>query len=88
MMEGPQFLLEYFNLKMKLHTLCIKGHRDHQTNEMPYLISFVFQFTVGKLLELHGEGSGGKGGTTTTTDESGEKVARPDNYEPPVLESV
>ena len=41
---------------------------------------------VGKLLEMHGEG------TTTTTQgkpsEVGERVDRPDNYEPPVLSSV
>ena len=41
---------------------------------------------VGKLLEVHGEGS-----STTThgkTSELGERVDRPDNYEPPVLSSV
>jgi len=41
---------------------------------------------VGKLLEMHGEGS-----STTThgkTSEVGERVDRPDNYEPPVLSSV
>ncbi|XP_006821611.1 small ribosomal subunit protein eS1-like [Saccoglossus kowalevskii] len=43
---------------------------------------------VGKLLELHGEGSASKGGGGETTDESGEKVSRPDNYEPPVLDAV
>jgi len=43
------------------------------------------KFDIGKLMELHGEGSGSK---TVTTGEGGEKVERPDNYEPPVLESV
>ena len=44
---------------------------------------------VGKLMELHGEGSSSGGKTTTTTvGEDGEKVDRPDNYEPPVLEEV
>jgi len=38
---------------------------------------------VGKLMELHGES-----GTKTVTTESGEKIDRPDNYEPPVLDSV
>jgi hypothetical protein len=42
-------------------------------------------FSVGKLMELHGEGSAvTKGGET----ETGEKVARPDGYEPPVQQSV
>lgn len=34
-------------------------------------------------MELHGES-----GTKTVTTESGEKIDRPDNYEPPVLDSV
>ncbi|CAH0382383.1 unnamed protein product [Bemisia tabaci] len=41
------------------------------------------RFDLTKLLELHGEGQG-----TTITTESGEKVDRPDDYEPPVQESV
>jgi len=44
----------------------------------------MFSFSVGKLLELHGEG----GTTTKTVGEGGEKIERADNYEPPVLESV
>ena len=47
---------------------------------------YVFALLVGKLLEIHGEGS-----STTTTGkpgEVGERVDRPDNYEPPVLASV
>jgi len=39
---------------------------------------------LSKLLDLHGDG-GGKPGTT---DETGEKVDKPEGYEPPVLESV
>ena len=39
--------------------------------------------SVGKLMELHGEG----GGKTIVT-ETGEKIERADNFEPPVLESV
>lgn len=38
---------------------------------------------VSKLMELHGES-----GTKTVTTDSGEKIERPDNYEPPVLDSV
>ncbi|XP_067950149.1 small ribosomal subunit protein eS1-like [Watersipora subatra] len=38
---------------------------------------------LGKLMELHGDF-----GTKTVTTDSGEKVERPDNYEPPVLDSV
>jgi len=42
------------------------------------------RFDLSKLLDLHGDG-GGKPGTT---DETGEKVDKPEGYEPPVLESV
>jgi len=41
------------------------------------------RFDLSKLLDLHGEGAG-----KTTTDETGEKVEKPEGYEPPVLESV
>ena len=44
-----------------------------------------FYFAVGKLMDLHGEGSGSKKGGT---GEGGEKVDRPEGYEPPVMESV
>ena len=36
-------------------------------------------------MDLHGEGSGHKKGAT---GEGGEKVDRPEGYEPPVMESV
>nr|KAF6350000.1 ribosomal protein S3A [Myotis myotis] len=43
------------------------------------------KFELGKLMELHGEGSSsGK----ATGDETGAKVERADGYEPPVQESV
>ncbi|XP_027456720.1 40S ribosomal protein S3a-like isoform X2 [Zalophus californianus] len=43
------------------------------------------KFELGKLMELHGEGSSsGK----TTGDETSAKVERADGYEPPVQESV
>ena len=42
-------------------------------------------FLVGKLMELHGEGSSsGK----ATGDETSAKVERADGYKPPVQESV
>merc|ERR1712150_256260 len=41
------------------------------------------KFDVGKLMELHGEGSTATG---KTTGEAGEKLERPDGYEPPVLD--
>jgi len=52
---------------------------------LPLSISLTIRspVSVGKLMELHGEGS-----TKTVTTESGEKVDRPDNYEPPVLDNV
>jgi len=43
------------------------------------------KFDLGKLMELHGEGAGG---TKVVTGPGGEKIARPDNYEPPVLAEV
>ena len=46
--------------------------------------SYVFFVLVHKLMEMH-ESSGG----TTTVDATGSVVVeRPDNYEPPVLDSV
>ena len=42
---------------------------------------------VGKLMELHGEGTGATTGKAATS-EGGEKVDRIDGYEPPVLQSV
>merc|ERR1711955_131193 len=42
------------------------------------------KFDLGKLMELHGEG----GTSKTVTTEGGEKVDRPEGYEPPVMESV
>ncbi|CAD7673433.1 unnamed protein product [Nyctereutes procyonoides] len=43
------------------------------------------KFQLGKIMELHGEGSSsGK----ATADETGAKVERADGYEPPVQESV
>ena len=41
--------------------------------------------SVGKLLEMHGEGSSTTQGKAS---EVGERVDRPDSYEPPVLSSV
>jgi len=41
------------------------------------------RFDLSKLLELHGDG--GKGGTS---EETGEKVEKPEGYEPPVQETV
>jgi len=44
------------------------------------------RFDLGKLLEIHGEGTG-KGAVAMETAE-GEVVTRPEGYEPPVLDSV
>ncbi|XP_048777156.1 40S ribosomal protein S3a-like [Ostrea edulis] len=41
------------------------------------------KFDIGKLMEMHGEG-----GSKTVITDSGETVARPEGYEPPVLQSV
>merc|ERR1712038_333239 len=45
------------------------------------------KFGIGKLMELHGEGSS-SGGKTSSGAEGGENVVRPEGYEPPVQESV
>jgi small subunit ribosomal protein S3Ae len=45
------------------------------------------KFDLGKLMELHGEGSSSSS-RPVATGEGGEKVDRPEGYEPPVLESV
>lgn len=42
---------------------------------------------VGKLMELHGEGSGGSA-VKASGDDTGAKVERADGYEPPIQESV
>uniref|UniRef100_A0A8W8MQN8 40S ribosomal protein S3a n=7 Tax=Magallana gigas TaxID=29159 RepID=A0A8W8MQN8_MAGGI len=41
------------------------------------------KFDIGKLMEMHGEG-----GSKTVITDSGETVARPEGYEPPVQQSV
>lgn len=49
------------------------------------LLNFVL---VGKLMELHGEGSGKATTATAKVGDEGTKIDRPEGYEPPVLESV
>eukprot|EP00918_Siedleckia_nematoides_P026248 GHVU01056570.1.p1 GENE.GHVU01056570.1~~GHVU01056570.1.p1 ORF type:complete len:266 (+),score=49.82 GHVU01056570.1:24-821(+) len=44
------------------------------------------KFDLGRLMDLHGEGTGAK--RTVKTGEDGEKVERPEGYEPPVMEAV
>lgn len=46
------------------------------------------KFDIGKLMELHGEGTGKTSTTTAKVGEEGSKIDRPEGYEPPVLESV
>ncbi|WAQ98866.1 RS3A-like protein, partial [Mya arenaria] len=41
------------------------------------------KFDLGKLMEMHGEG-----GSKTIVTETGEKIERTDNFEPPVLDSM
>ncbi|XP_071951247.1 small ribosomal subunit protein eS1-like [Antedon mediterranea] len=45
------------------------------------------KFDVGRLMDMHGEGSGTKA-AVSSTDETGTRVERPDGYEPPVLDAV
>lgn len=44
------------------------------------------KFDMGRLLDLHGESGSGSG--SAAVGESGQKIDRPDNYEPPVMDSV
>lgn len=43
------------------------------------------KFDIGKLLELHGEGGSS---SATTGGDGAQKINRPANYEPPVVDSV
>lgn len=45
------------------------------------------KFDIGKLMELHGEGTS-KSAAPVKIGEEGTKIERPEGYEPPVLESV
>jgi len=46
------------------------------------------RFDMNKLLDLHGEGSGGSKTVAVTDPNTGEVVERPEGYEPPVQETV
>ncbi|XP_055952359.1 40S ribosomal protein S3a-like [Argiope bruennichi] len=46
------------------------------------------KFDVGKLMELHGEGTSKTSAAPAKIGEEGTKIDRPEGYEPPVLESV
>lgn len=45
------------------------------------------KFDLGRLMDMHGE-SGSARAAAGATGEAGQKVDRPDNYEPPVMDSV
>lgn len=44
------------------------------------------KFDLGRLLDMHGES--GSGSAVAASAEGGQKIDRPDNYEPPVMDSV
>lgn len=46
------------------------------------------RFDMTKLLDLHGDSGAAAGPGIKDDGETGEKVARPDNYEPPVMDTV
>jgi len=46
------------------------------------------RFELGKLMELHSDQGKGSNTGASTGEDTGTKVERPDNYEPPVLASV
>jgi small subunit ribosomal protein S3Ae len=45
------------------------------------------KFDLGRLLDMHGEGGSGQQ-AVAADGEAGQTISRPDNYEPPVLDSV
>lgn len=47
-----------------------------------------FYRTVGKLMELHGEGGTSSAAAKPAEGDTGAKVERADGYEPPIQESV
>ena len=73
-----------FDSKYSLTTSYVCG-RQIFSGEISLAYGYGFCFAVGKLMDLHGEGSGSKKGGT---GEGGEKVDRPEGYEPPVMETV
>lgn len=52
-----------------------------------WLLNAHFPPTVGKLMELHGEGSSSSA-AKGSGDDTGAKVERADGYEPPIQETV
>ena len=70
---------------MVLFLSCLHSIEDNCFKIWYAITNNFFFLLVGKLMELHGEGSSsGK----ATGDETGAKVERADGYEPPVQESV
>lgn len=88
---------ELIKLPEKILKLTWKFPTKHLVHVIFCSIYFIFLFdkftvvifvvAVSKLMEVHGEGTSAptKGGGE---GETSEKVARPDNYEPPVLTTV
>ena len=44
------------------------------------------KFDLGRLLDMHGQGAGAS--SAAVSGDAGQKIDRPDGYEPPVMDSV
>lgn len=86
------YYLENFLIRIISDSLLYLKERKISQVTLGLIFQLIFMmkspcyFSVGKLMELHGEG--GPSTTTKTAVEGGEKVDRVDGYEPPVLETV
>jgi len=74
-------------LRQLVYSECVKGCSNGKLQCVGMYVVCIYKMfgeciVVGKLMELHSESA------KTTTTEGGEKISRPDNYEPPVLDSV
>lgn len=88
---GPIWLPDYFTLRSPDVPLCgsVSFIEWRAISDfIPAKVFFcLYLNTVGKLMELHGEGGAG-GAAKASGDDTGAKVERADGYEPPIQETV
>ena len=66
-----------------IHVFQVKNRIKQQQLFSPEINQYFVCVTVGKLMEMHGEG-----GTKTVVTDTGEKIDRVNGFEPPVLDFV